>query len=307
MLSFLGFFLIISLISGIPIHGFKELYRVFSEDKQLNYLTFTQLLLRIFVSAALINGLLLSLILLLSSKLNSKKQALAWSLTLVVIASFLTANVSGLKSAFNPIYSMDAFNIFLGRYERYTDLLGKVNYRTIFSKGYNHLALFVSAIPIILKLTSLSFLSCKKSSNKLIADRLNNNLLAFEIKKIIYYDNRIIYLTIISIIVFTMFFTIKNFDEARINYILGENGLISNYKKAYDESSKDIEKHKKDYIDKNNSEDNLDSYLSRLIEMNNYFKQEYQTATVMNTAYRANDGKSFYKAIHDSLQREGQV
>lgn len=299
LLSYLVFSLLISLIFQIPITGFREIYRVFTKDYSLRYHSFIGGYIRIVGSAFVINGLMMSIVLFISSISNSKKTSLAWSTSLIVVLSFLTKHFSLLKSTFNPIYALDGFKIFLGNYEKYTDYLGDIKFKTFYAQGYGHLILFFIAILIILWAANFSFLRYKKSESKFIPIKLNKSLFSIELKKIFYSDNKFIYLLITSIVVLSIFFTIKDLDDTRKNFLLGDGGLIPHNKKAYEESLKELEEIKQL---ENQSEENL--YYDRLVEINNFNKQQYESTKAINKAFHEKNGVIFYRTLFNELDEK---
>lgn len=298
-MSYLVFSLIISSIYQIPITGFREIYRVFTKDYRLKYLTFADAYFRIVMSAFIINGLMMSIVLLISSKSSSQKLSMAWSTSLIVVVGFLTKHFPFLKSSFNPVYALDGYKIFLGNYEKYTDYLGDIKFKTFYAQGYGHLILFFIAIIIILWATNFSFLRYKKSEGKFTPNRLNNSLLSIELKKILYSDNKLVHLLIASIVVLSIFFTIKDLDDTRKNFLLGDNGLIFHNKKSYEDSLKELEEIKPL---ENQSGENL--FYNRLAEINNSHKKQYESTKAINKAYNEKDGAIFYGELFKQLDEK---
>lgn len=203
ILSVILGYLVFSIISGLPLTGSNDLYRIIQLDDSLLFYRAKSLLLNLLVGFLLISMFWTNLSLFLSTRFSSNYVR---SLVFIIIAFLyvLTPYINILQGNFNPIFSLDIVYRLLGEVKYIKDDIGQ-NIAIIISnkKLYIYLIYLISAFVLLI----LSFFAKNEVKISSKAKQFNKhlNLFGFESLKIFNTSSYKAYIIGSFIIIFSIF------------------------------------------------------------------------------------------------------
>lgn len=297
--SLMIFLIITSPIFGVEIRGFREIYRILSN--QFNYIIAYQLIFKIlamFISIMMI----FAVVLIILNKLIKKSESIfAISIILILGMIYLTNNYDVFKNRYNIFYAMDYMRLITGFTQAKFSING--DYKIIYNMAESEIYLYILSILSILIITlkDIDIFHCLFEFKRIKTNKIKNtNFFKFEIKKII--GNRTIYIFMVAILVVILGEFFKN--NIYIESTKQNTFKSSNY---WDEIAKDTEKelndtrrkYLKEGMDIEDIEDNMEIiFLKESLASSKNNSRDYRE---LCENYLNSDGEKYYQVAIDLL------
>lgn len=284
--SFFIFFYIICMIQGINLGGFKDILRVYNIGEELKYIQIYKLIPLILFSFMILNILFASIIVFVNVITRSDSKSISILIVFFGLIYTFTENISIFQNRYNPIFAIDHVKSLIGTNKRIVKVDGMEYYEYFYQNTLVYLLIFLIISYIIVEVSirlcnnnlNLSF----KFQNK---RKLNNNIFAFEIKKIIKNYSFIIYLLGAIVFIFSVYsFNIKQVND-KLNFQIGDNGAIKFYRDKIKQLEEDIE-----FLGEENAE-------LLILDLKDA-KKKYDLMYNINKYYKSKDSKKFYEYIN---------
>lgn len=178
--------LILSKLFGVPITGFREIYKIHTPYLETKYLSAPQVLLRIFYAYLSIITLLVSLIILLANLFIKKDKVFNILISSFALLLIISNSIDYLRSDYNILSFLNYLDAILGKIVRDFREIEQVNFIKIPALNLRGLLIFNSIS--ILVLMGAVYIFDKEVTKKTTVKQTktsSSSLITFETKKII--------------------------------------------------------------------------------------------------------------------------
>ena len=285
--SFLVFFYIICLVQGINLGGFRDIFRIYNIGEELKYIKAYQLIPLILLSFVVLNILFASIIIFINVITRSDGKTLSILIVLGVLMYTLTENLEVFQNRYNPIFAIDHVRSLIGTTKEIVEADGTRYYQYIYQGNLFYLLAFVIISYVVIEASNKLFnhnikLDFIYENRK----KTSNNILLFEINKLIRNGSFVIYLIGAVVFIFSIYsFNIKDVND-KLNFEVGDNGDIKVIRDRIKQITEDIE-----FLGEEKSE-----YLILDLEDNN---KRYDLKYNINKYYKSHDSRKFYEYLNE--------
>lgn len=233
--AFFFFSLLICLVQGIHIDGFREIFRIYHAGPDIRYVKASVLLPLILLAFFTLSLFFSTIILLVSTISQSKEASLASLLVFFGLGYVFTENQSFLQGSWNPIYAMDHVRTLTGKARTAISITGELKLNNISYTSPTYLllfllaALFIFASTIILYYFNVQFHSYEKRKHF-----RSYSIFRFEVRKITQNRSTLIYFLGALIFVLFLHFSQVGGVEEKIRFYTQEDGLLKQRKEEVD-------------------------------------------------------------------------
>ena len=285
--SFFIFFYIICAVQGIRLWEFRDIFRIYNIGDEIKYIKASHLIPLILLSFIILNILFASIILFVNVITRSDSKSISILIVFSGLMYTLTENISVLQNRYNPIFAMDHVRSLIGTTKEIVKVDGTSLYEYIYQSSSIYLLGFLIVSFVIVEVSIRIFnhdLRTSLESKK--EQRYSNNILRFEINKLIKNKGFVIYLLGAMVIIFSIYsFNIKEVND-KLKFEVGDNGAIKYFRDRIKQLEEDIE-----YL----GEENAELLIMDLEDK----KQKYDLMYNINKYYKANDSRKFYEYLND--------
>ena len=195
IISFFMFFYIICIIQGINLGGFRDIFRIYNIGDEIKYIKAYQLIPLILLSFIILNILVASIILFVNVITRSDNKSISILIVFSGLMYTLTENISVLQNRYNPIFAMDHVRSLIGTTKEIVKVDGTSLYEYIYQSSSIYLLVFLIVSFVIVEVSIRIFNhDLRTSLERKKEQRYINNILRFEINKLIKNEGFVIYL-----------------------------------------------------------------------------------------------------------------
>lgn len=286
MISFFVFFYIICAVQGINLGGFRDIFRIYNIGDEIKYIKAYQLIPLILLSFIILNILFASIILFVNVITRNRNKSISILIVFFGLLYTFTENISVFQNRYNPIFAIDHVRSLIGTTKEIIKVDGTSYYEYIYRSSLLYLLVFLIISYIIVEVSIRIFNHNLKLGIKFENKReYSNNILRFEINKLIKNESFVIYLLGAMVFIFSIYsFNIKEVND-KLNYEVGENGHIKYFRDRIKQIEEEIE-----YL----GEENAELLIMELEDK----KEKYDLIYNINKYYKANDSKNFYEYLN---------
>lgn len=299
------FMALYSVLAGIDIGGFREIYQVYLSDSTWSYIKAYNLYFIIMLIFLVIGIFFSSVVLLISRISSSKAEALSKVISILLIFDLITKNLDLLKNPINPFFASNYLDIILGRLYSIVNFDGsyflKIDQATMFPYY-----IFILLFSIIIISISLVLGVRRKKESKVFPLRKRLKV-PFEVKKYIYDKSIYVYLISASIFVISIFFIFLWSDEKEIDSFIGNKGRVKYFESIYKETLNKEHELKNNYLkdlegkSQEEKDEALDFLLGQIRESVEKSKITYQNLEVQKDGLINKDSSKYFNAKLDEL------